>query len=98
MPDSTGEQNRFLVINADDFGMTANVNAAIRKAHREGILTSASLMVAEPGFADAVGIAKQNAALGVGLHVVTSFDRALLPPRRHSKYHQAGRTILHQSC
>ena len=71
--------SRFLIINADDFGMTANVNAAILEAHREGILTSASLMVAEPGFAEAVEIAQQNPNLGVGLHVVTSFDRALLP-------------------
>lgn len=72
------EQNGFLVINADDFGMTADVNAAVLKAHREGILTSASLMAAEPGFAEAVEIAKENPALGVGLHVVTTFDRALL--------------------
>ena len=74
-----GENARFLIINADDFGMTAQVNSAVLRAHRDGILTSASLMVAEPGFAEAVEIAKQNPALGVGLHVVTTFDRALLP-------------------
>ncbi len=79
MIDLTQSAARFLIINADDFGMTAAVNAAILKAHREGVLTSASLMVAEPGFDEAVEIARQNPALGVGLHVVTTFDRALLP-------------------
>ena len=79
MTETKSEAERFLIINADDFGMTADVNAAVLKAHREGILTSASLMVAEPGFAEAVDIAKANPALGVGLHVATTFDRALLP-------------------
>ena len=79
MTQTKNEEKRFLIINADDFGMTAQVNAAVRGAHQEGILTSASLMVAEPGFAEAVEIAQENPALGVGLHVVTTFDRALLP-------------------
>ena len=79
MTETKNETGRFLIINADDFGMTAEVNAAVLKAHREGILTSASLMAAESGFTEAVKIAKENPALGVGLHVATTFDRALLP-------------------
>src|SRR5207248_7825508 len=69
---------KYLIINADDFGHSARVNAAILRAHREGVLTSASLMVAEPGWQEAVEIARQNPALGVGLHVVVTFDRAVL--------------------
>ena len=72
---------RYLILNADDFGYSAGVNAAILRAHREGVLTSASLMVAEPGCAEAVELARQNPALGVGLHVAVTYDHALLPAR-----------------
>jgi len=70
---------RFLILNADDFGASARVNAAVRKAHQEGVLTSASLMVTEAGWQEAVEIARQTPTLGVGLHLVTTFDHALLP-------------------
>ena len=72
---------RYLIVNADDFGYSEEVNTAILRAHREGVLTSTSLMVAEPGCEHAVAIARQTPALGVGLHLVVSYDRALLPIR-----------------
>ena len=68
-----------LIVNADDFGYSERVNAAVLRAHREGILTSASLMVAEPGFEEAVALARTHPTLGVGLHVATTYDHALLP-------------------
>lgn len=60
---------RRLVVNADDFGLSPSVNEAVIRAHREGILTTASLMVNEPGFDKAVKLAKDNPKLGVGLHL-----------------------------
>lgn len=72
---------RYLIVNADDFGYSEEVNTAILRAHWEGVLTSASLMVAEPGCEHAVSIARQTPALGVGLHLVVSYDHALLPTR-----------------
>ena len=72
---------RYLIVNADDFGYSEEVNAAILRAHREGVLTSASLMVAEPGCEQAVEIARQTPTLGVGLHLVVSYDHTLLPSR-----------------
>ncbi|HTR40347.1 MAG TPA: hopanoid biosynthesis-associated protein HpnK [Pseudomonadales bacterium] len=60
---------RRLVVNADDFGLSRSVNEAVIRAHREGILTTASLMVNEPGFDEAVKLAKDNPMLGVGLHL-----------------------------
>ena len=45
---------RRLIVNADDFGLSTSVNAAVIRAHREGILTTASLMVNEAGFDEAV--------------------------------------------
>jgi hopanoid biosynthesis associated protein HpnK len=60
---------RRLVVNADDFGRTASINAAIIQAHRDGILTSASLMVNEPATDEAVALARDHPRLGVGLHL-----------------------------
>src|SRR5438067_9466173 len=60
---------RRLVVNADDFGRSSSINRAIIRAHQEGILTTASLMVNEAACAEAVELAKQNTALGVGLHL-----------------------------
>ncbi|MBI3874558.1 MAG: ChbG/HpnK family deacetylase [Verrucomicrobia bacterium] len=45
---------RFLIVNADDFGLSAGVNRGIIEAHERGIVTSASLMVCQPAAADAV--------------------------------------------
>jgi chitin disaccharide deacetylase len=69
-----------VIVNADDFGWSPRVNAAVLRAHREGILTTASLMTAEASWEEAVAIARDTPSLGVGLHVATTFDRALLPP------------------
>jgi hopanoid biosynthesis associated protein HpnK len=59
-----------LRINADDFGRSSRVNAAIVKAHREGVLTSTSLMIGEPAAEEAVALARENPKLKVGLHLV----------------------------
>ena len=68
-PAKAGTPNRRLIVNADDFGRSHSVNEAVIRAHREGILTTASLMVNEPSSAEAVELAKQTPQLGVGLHL-----------------------------
>jgi hopanoid biosynthesis associated protein HpnK len=72
---------RRLVVNADDFGCSQSINQAIIRAHREGILTSASLMVNEPWAAEAVALARENPGLGVGLHLVLVCGAAALPSK-----------------
>lgn len=67
-----------LIINADDLGRSASINAAIIQAHQQGILTSASLMVNEPEVEGAVQLAKENPGLGVGLHLALIMGRAAL--------------------
>src|ERR1039458_8217189 len=67
-----------LIVNADDFGRSHSINEAVIRAHGEGILTTASLMVNEPGLAEAVALAKQNSKLGVGLHLSLLCGRAAL--------------------
>ena len=71
-----------LIVNADDFGSSAEVNAGIMRAHRDGILRSASLMVAEPAARAGAEMARDNPALDVGLHVVVCRGRSVLDASR----------------
>lgn len=71
-----------LVVTADDFGASREVNDAVEQAHREGILTATSLMVSGPAATDAVARARTLPKLGVGLHVVLVDGRPVLPPER----------------
>jgi hopanoid biosynthesis associated protein HpnK len=71
---------RRLVVNADDFGRSSSINQAVIRAHREGILTTTSLMVNEPACAEAVDLARQNPGLGVGLHLTFLCGHASLSP------------------
>jgi hopanoid biosynthesis associated protein HpnK len=75
-------EKRRLIVNADDFGLSHSVNEAVVRAHREGILTTASLMVNEPGFAEAMAFANENPRLGVGLHLTLLMGHAALPPEK----------------
>lgn len=68
-----------LIVTADDFGAAPEVNEAVVRAHREGILTCASLMVAAPGAGDAVNRAKALPSLAVGLHLVLVEGKPVLP-------------------
>ncbi len=76
------ETARRLIVNADDFGQSPGVNEAVIRAHREGILTTASLMVNEPAFPEAVALARQHPRLGVGLHLTLSHGHSALPPEK----------------
>jgi hopanoid biosynthesis associated protein HpnK len=69
---------RRLVVNADDFGRSPSINAAVLRAHREGILTTASLMVNEAATAEAVQMARAQPSLGVGLHLTLVCGHAAL--------------------
>jgi predicted glycoside hydrolase/deacetylase ChbG (UPF0249 family) len=59
-----------LIVNADDFGMTAGVNEGIVEAHTRGILTSTSLMVDRAAAEQAAALAREHPRLSVGLHFV----------------------------
>jgi predicted glycoside hydrolase/deacetylase ChbG (UPF0249 family) len=61
--------DRYLIVNADDFGQTAGVNSGVIEAHERGIVTSASLMVRWPAAADAAEYARAHPALDLGLHL-----------------------------
>lgn len=71
-----------LIVTADDFGRALPVNEAVENAHRQGILTAASLMVTGDAAADAVERARRLPSLGVGLHVVLVDGKPALPPEQ----------------
>jgi chitin disaccharide deacetylase len=71
---------RRLIVNADDFGRSASINQAVIRAHREGILTTTSLMVNEPALEEAVALARDNPTLGVGLHLTLLCGHSTLSP------------------
>lgn len=60
---------RCLIVNADDFGLSAGVNRGIVECVEHGVVTSASLMVRWPAAAEAASYAKTNRRLSVGLHL-----------------------------
>jgi predicted glycoside hydrolase/deacetylase ChbG (UPF0249 family) len=71
---------RKLIINADDFGLTAGVNRAIVETHSAGVVSSATLMANAPGFEDAVSLARSTPTLSVGCHVVLVDGTPVSPP------------------
>src|SRR5688572_11973813 len=60
---------KYLIVNADDFGQSPGINRGIITAHRDGIVTSASLMVRWPAAAEAATDARKHPSLSVGLHI-----------------------------
>jgi hopanoid biosynthesis associated protein HpnK len=67
-----------LIITGDDFGLAEPVNEAIEIAHREGILTAASLLVSGEAVEDAVQRARRLPRLRVGLHLALVEEHPLL--------------------
>jgi chitin disaccharide deacetylase len=62
------DSTRFLIVNADDFGLSEGVNQGIIEAHERGIVTSASLMVLKPSAFSAAAYGRVHLRLGLGLH------------------------------
>ena len=69
-----------LIVTGDDFGLSPAVNQAIVRAHEQGLLTSASLMVGGPAASEAIALAKAHPTLAVGLHLVLCQGRSTLTP------------------
>ena len=85
---------RRLIVNADDFGLTAGVNRGIVEAQERGIVSSATLMANSQAFAEAATLARalaaHNARFSVGCHVVLLDGEPLLPAERVASLLQPG--------
>lgn len=72
--------SRYLIVNADDFGHTAGVSEGILRAHKEGIVTSTSVMINKPAAAESIRLAQRDApTLGLGLHLNLTSGKPVLP-------------------
>src|SRR5207248_11235873 len=71
---------RWLIVNGDDFGLTAGVNAGIERAYREGVLRSTSAMATGAALGDAVQLSRRHPDLGIGLHLVLVGERPACRP------------------
>lgn len=71
---------RMLIVNADDFGLTAGVNRAIVETHSGGVVSSTTLMANSAAFEDAVAAARSTPNLSIGCHVVLVDGTPVLPP------------------
>jgi predicted glycoside hydrolase/deacetylase ChbG (UPF0249 family) len=72
--------SRQLIVNADDYGKTEGVTQGIIQAHREGIVTSATVMMNMPNVQEALKLASDCPDLGLGVHLVFTAWRPLLSP------------------
>jgi predicted glycoside hydrolase/deacetylase ChbG (UPF0249 family) len=72
-----------LIVNADDFGMTPSISRGIVEGHRNGIVTSTSVMITCPGAVEDSRVAlREDPNLGLGLHLVLAGEglRPVSPP------------------
>ena len=69
-----------LIVNADDLGRADGINAGIVRAHREGIVTAATLMVSAPASREAGRLARELPGLDVGVHLALTYGRPITDP------------------
>jgi predicted glycoside hydrolase/deacetylase ChbG (UPF0249 family) len=62
-------KGRYLIVNADDYGLSPGVNRGIETGHEDGIVTSASVMVLQPAAEAAAEYGRMHRDLGLGLHI-----------------------------
>jgi chitin disaccharide deacetylase len=71
---------RRLIVNADDLGLHPGINAGVLRAHRDGIVTSASLSPNGAAFDDALRLIRGAPELSVGIHLTLVGEAALAGP------------------
>jgi hopanoid biosynthesis associated protein HpnK len=83
-----------LIVNADDFGLSAAANDGVLLAHRQGIVTSASVMAGASAFETAAAQARATPSLDLGVHLMLTDGRPVADPgtirslvTRHGGFH-----------
>jgi predicted glycoside hydrolase/deacetylase ChbG (UPF0249 family) len=87
---------RKLIVNADDFGRSPGVSRGILQAHQEGIVTSTTVMINQPGVEEQLASALAHSDLGIGLHLVFTAWRPILPPETVPSLVSRGGAFLDQ--
>jgi predicted glycoside hydrolase/deacetylase ChbG (UPF0249 family) len=71
-----------LIVNADDFGRAPGINSGVLRAHGDGIVTAATLMVVAPAAEDAARLARSAPSLDVGVHLTLTYGRPITDASR----------------
>ncbi|MBF0191886.1 MAG: ChbG/HpnK family deacetylase [Magnetococcales bacterium] len=88
-----------LIVNADDFGLSDGINRGILESHRNGIVTSATVLANGPAFEHAMESSRDCPGLGIGVHLNVLrgpplLDAATLPHiTRHGRFHLSWKTL-----
>jgi len=80
-----------LIVNADDLGLSENVDLGITRAHTDGIVTSATLLACGNSAAHGAALALENPSLGIGVHLCLTRERPVLDPARLRTITSGGR-------
>ncbi len=84
-----------LIVNADDYGRSANISRGIRQACSQGIVKSTTCMMNMPTVVDDIEIAlRETPSLGLGVHLVLTAGSALLPAAQVSTLTQPDGAFL----
>ncbi len=90
-----------IILNADDFALSENINNTIILLHKLGIVTSTTIIAAGEYFNHAIKMSKNNPKLGIGVHLCLDgpynmgTDYKTLLDRRTGQFFDY-RTILHK--
>lgn len=79
-----------LIVNADDLGRASGINAGIARAHGDGIVTAATLMVSAPASGEAGRLAQELPRLDIGVHLTLTYGRPVTDPARVPSLVEAG--------
>ncbi|MBF0271072.1 MAG: ChbG/HpnK family deacetylase [Magnetococcales bacterium] len=88
-----------LIVNADDFGLSDGINRGILESHRNGIVTSATVLANGPAFDHAMEASRECPALGIGVHLNVLRGAPLLDPAtlphitRHGRFHLSWKNL-----
>lgn len=73
---------KYLIVNADDFGLAESINRGIIQGHTDGIITSTTVMAVGNAFESGMALLKQHPQLGVGVHLTLDEEVPLSPPSK----------------
>ncbi|MEW6242940.1 MAG: carbohydrate deacetylase [Bacillota bacterium] len=86
-------RRRVLIVNADDFGLAEGVSRGIIHCHKNGIVTSTTLMANMPSAREAASMARDVPGLSVGVHLVLTAGKPVRPPEKVPSLVRDGRFV-----
>jgi predicted glycoside hydrolase/deacetylase ChbG (UPF0249 family) len=77
---SAGKLPPGIIVNADDLGIHPRINAGIKSAYRNGVLTSATMLMTTPYVEETVRDIVRRESMPVGIHLSLTLGKAVASP------------------